>query len=54
LIEALESDELVDRAQRQNYELSKKFLEKSHITSISKKFYDIDYLSDLPTIVSEV
>lgn len=54
LIEALESDDLVDRAQRQNYELSKKFLAKSHITSISKKFYDIEYVSNLPTTVSEV
>ena len=54
LLEALESDDLVDRAQKQNYEMSKKFLEKSQITLISKKFYDLEYLSGLPRDASEV
>ena len=44
---ALLSDELVDSAQKTNLELANKHLDQKLISSIAKKFYNLEYLDNL-------
>jgi len=47
LNKALLSDELVDSAQKTNLELANKHLDQKLISSIAKKFYNLEYLDNL-------